>query len=305
MELTELTIETNSDFSEMVAYILEENGAEGASIIDKKDYYFVLGYDYWDYMDEELENSYSDKVIVRTCLENPNKEIIENIKNQLENAVKFFNATYSLSVRVVNDENWKDEWKKYYKQLTLGNVVINPIWLDASSIKNKTVVNINPGLAFGTGQHQTTSACVELLQNIDLKQKSAIDVGCGSGILGITALKLGAKECYFTDIEIDAIKSAKENIALNNISSHCEFFCEPNLKNVKKTFDVVVANMTVDLIKMLKTDLIKVAKENSYFVLSGIIDGREKEIEAEFKSVGTIMEHIKKDNWHAYIIKRN
>lgn len=304
MKHIQVTIKTTQEFEEMASFLLMENGAEGASITDKQDYLnLIRDKEIWDYVDENLPQKYDKYVYIKTCFKMDQKDNIKQFKKQVKESLTYFPESFcKIHTKVVQDKNWNTEWRKFYKPLTFENVVINPKWIEAN-YGDKVVINIDPSMAFGTGQHESTSNCLNLIQQIETKNMEVLDLGCGSGILGITALKLGAKNCLFVEIDAMAMNVCKDNCLLNNLAN-CEFLVSDNINSVNKQFDIVLANLTVDLLTMYSTSIKRVLKTNGCLIMSGIIDGRQAEIEQVFKNLDiNIISHTQKGDWHSYIAK--
>ena len=305
MKYIQVTLKTTQAFEEMASYLLMENGAEGTSIINKQDYFdLIKNKEVWDYVDENLPQKYDDFVYIKTCFKLTEKENIKQFKKQVKQSLKYFpESICKISTKVVQDKNWNTEWKKFYKPLTFANIVINPKWIDAD-YGDKVVINIDPSMAFGTGQHESTSNCLTLIQQIETKNMQVLDLGCGSGILGMTALKLGAKNCLFVEIDAMAMNVCKDNCELNNLSN-CEYLVADNIKSVTKQFDVILANLTVDLLTMYSFDINRTLKQGGKLIISGIIDGRQDEIIQVFNKLNIkYITHTQKGDWHSYICQK-
>ena len=305
MKYIQVTLKTTQEYEEMASYLLMENGAEGTSIINKQDYLdLIKNKEVWDYVDEKLPQKYNNFVYIKTCFKLSEKENIKNFKRQVKESLKYFKGSIcKISTKIVQDKNWNTEWRKFYKPLTFENIVINPKWINAD-YGSKVVINIDPSMAFGTGQHESTSNCLTLIQQIETQNKEVLDLGCGSGILGITALKLGAKNCLFVEIDEMAMNVCKDNCALNNLSN-CEYLVADNIKSVNKQFDIILANLTVDLLTMYSFDIERTLKANGKLIISGIINGREQEIIEVFKKLNIKqVTHTQKGDWHSYICQK-
>ena len=205
------------------------------------------------------------------------------------------------SEMLIDSQDWENEWRKYYVPLKVGKVVIVPAWQKYSADKGEIPVYIEPGMAFGTGNHETTSMCIELLQDTDLSGRNVADIGCGSGILGTVALALGAKKCWFNDIDEQAIKATEGNLELNNCTSYKLVCGDLDVGNQK--FDVVVANLTADLLLRLKEKLSLVCKKGGTIIVSGIINARAEEIKNCFSKDMKVNRIIKKGEWQAMMFE--
>lgn len=184
-------------------------------------------------------------------------------------------------------EEWENNWKQYFHAMPVGKkLLIRPLWEEAAS-QGRAVLSIEPGLAFGSGTHETTRLCLETLENYITEDTSVLDVGCGSGILSIASLLLGAKEAVGVDIDALAVKTAKENGVTNGFSEPRYTVLEGNLTDkVSGKFDVVVANIVADVIVMFCKDVGEYMKEGGVFITSGIIDTKEQQVVDAFDKYG-------------------
>ncbi len=184
-------------------------------------------------------------------------------------------------------EEWENNWKQYFHAMPVGKkLLIRPLWEEADS-QGRAVLSIEPGLAFGSGTHETTRLCLETLENYITEDTSVLDVGCGSGILSIASLLLGAKEAVGVDIDALAVKTAKENGVTNGFSEPRYTVLEGNLtEKVSGKFDVVVANIVADVIVMFCKDVGEYMKEGGVFITSGIIDTKEQQVVDAFDKYG-------------------
>ena len=257
----EVTIETTTEAVEAITNILYEHGAQGAMIDDPKDFFFQKAHEYdWDYAEEELfqRADGDDSVRIKTYISE--EKDVEGFISIISQEVKKL-TDYGIDIgtgRVytdsVKEEDWANNWKQYYKPTRIGkNIVIKPEWEDYEPSGDDIVIRMDPGMAFGTGSHETTSMCIANLEKYVDKDSTVFDIGCGSGILGIVAAKLGAKDVVGIDIDAVAVKVANENILMNGVQD-IMLAMEGNLaddmdKNRKA--DIVVANIIADIIIIL------------------------------------------------------
>ena len=302
----QVCISTTHDAAELIADILYDISGEGINIYDKQDLYDIIhAKDFWDYVDEEALNM-SPLVQVKGYF-NPKdfdekfKELNQRLQALKENA---FVEVGSLETTIENiDENaWRDEWKKTYKPIDVGQLIIVPSWIKEKH-EDKVVVKMDPGLAFGSGEHESTRMCLEFMQDLNLEDKSVVDVGCGSGILAISAKALGAKRVEAYDIDDNAISATKNNSKLNNF----EFKVENSnlLQKCYGEFDVVFANITSEVLKMLSRDLLQYVKKNGIVIISGILNILEDEVLEAFTKIGfKVIERKAKGEWVAFKLGR-
>lgn len=238
-----------------------------------------------DLIDEDLLKKDRTKAFVHVYIspeENPLEAVAflrerlsaEGIKNEIE-------------TNSCRKEEWENNWKQYFHAMPVGKkLLIRPLWEDADP-QGRTVLSIEPGLAFGSGTHETTRLCLEALEKYIQEDTTVLDVGCGSGILSIASLLLGAKKAVGVDIDALAVKTAKENGKVNGFKEPEYTVLEGNLTDkVSGKFDVVVANIVADVIVMFCKDVGAYMKEGAVFITSGIIDTKEQVVLDAFKKYG-------------------
>ncbi|MEG1706940.1 MAG: 50S ribosomal protein L11 methyltransferase [Clostridia bacterium] len=303
MIFNEIAISTTTEASELVADILESVTGEGVCIYDKND----LNIPQWDYVEDGLMESYGEEVIVKGfCIPQKLSETLNAVKSPLQN-ITLNKGSLSISIGEIDGDEWVTSWKKYFLPIDIGNIVVCPKWLTPTSEQSaKTVVYLDTGIAFGTGQHETTSMCLSLMQQNNFVGKSVLDVGCGSGILGITAGKLGAKEVLLIDIDKQASDIATENIATNKLADICSAKCGDLVKDVNKKYDFVLANLTADILKFLSVGIASVAYSGTVVILSGILSTRLQEVVTLYTDIGlNFIQALQKGEWSACIFKVN
>lgn len=214
---------------------------------------------------------------------------------------------YTIDFYEYDEEDYQNSWKKYlFPEKVSEKFVVKPTWREYTPEADELIIELDPGRAFGTGSHPTTSLCLKLMEKNIYEGDSVIDVGTGSGILMIAADRLGASEIYGTDIDELAVESAKENLELNNISEDKAKVYKGDLISVveNKKFDVVVANILADVLLILLHDISKVVKPNGKIIFSGIIEDKCELLRREVESLGFTVEEIKADKeWRAMLIK--
>lgn len=232
----------------------------------------------------------------------------EMIKNTFEE--KFSHRDdliFSIDFYEYEEEDYQNSWKKYlYPEKVSEKFVVKPTWREYEAQDDELVIELDPGRAFGTGSHPTTSLCLKIMEENIIPGNSVIDVGTGSGILMIAAEKLGAIDIYGTDIDELAVESSKENLELNGISPEkAEVYLGDLISVVQdKQFDVVVANILADVILLLLKDIFKVVKKDGLIIFSGIIEDKLPEIVKQVEEKGLEILEIKRDKeWRALLIK--
>ncbi|WP_294707424.1 50S ribosomal protein L11 methyltransferase [uncultured Fusobacterium sp.] len=216
---------------------------------------------------------------------------------------------YTIDFYEYDEEDYQNSWKKYlFTEKVSERFVVKPTWREYEPKEDELIIELDPGRAFGTGSHPTTSLCLKLMEENIKEGDSVIDVGTGSGILMIAADRLGASEVYGTDIDELAVESAKENLELNGISEDRAKVYLGNLVSVVngKKFDVVVANILADVLLILLNDISKVVKKDGLVIFSGIIDEKCELLKREVEALGMEILEVKADKeWRAMLIKAN
>ena len=216
---------------------------------------------------------------------------------------------YTIDFYEYDEEDYQNSWKKYlFTEKVSERFVVKPTWREYEPKDDELIIELDPGRAFGTGSHPTTSLCLKLMKENIKEGNSVIDVGTGSGILMIAADRLGASEVYGTDIDELAVESAKENLELNGISEERAKVYLGNLVSVVngKKFDVVVANILADVLLILLNDISKVVKKDGLVIFSGIIDEKCELLKREVEALGMEILEVKADKeWRAMLIKAN
>ena len=313
MKYIELTVRTTTEASEIVADIMWNYTDFGVTICDVNDIIALQkGGDglYWDYIDENAF-SVGEAALVKCYLEKESatetaKNILSDIFQAEENAqgaIPF--GTKEDSKREVDGDDWIDVWKKHFRPIHLGKIVVVPEWIEYQPKDGEQIVLLDSNMAFGTGEHETTSSCVELIQENLTPDCVCIDVGCGSGILGISALKLGAKKAYLTDIDPIAVTSATHNAEKNGVADRAVVAHSNLLDDTDIVADVMFANITGEILVMLAPSMPKNLKKGGTLILSGIIESRLQAVVTAYESVGmTLEKQVRKGEWFALGMKR-
>ena len=205
----------------------------------------------------------------------------------------------------VNDADWNENWKKYFHAAEIGEkLAVVPSWEEYDNKDNRTILHIDPGAAFGTGTHATTSLCLDMLQNYVDGDTEMLDIGCGSGILAVASVLLGAKNAVGVDIDAQSVKTARENAEINGVADKTEFIVGDLAKKVSGKYSVVCANIVADVVIRLLESVKNYMEENAVLIVSGIIDLRENDVLAAAEKHGfTVTEKRYKDNWCAFALK--
>lgn len=251
-----------------------------------------------DLIDEDLLGKNRDESIIHIYLEegmNP-AEAVSFISERLD-AEKI---DYKIETDGCSEEDWADKWKAYFKPTPVGNrLFIRPTWINDYDAGDRAILNIEPGAAFGTGTHDTTRLCLEVLDEIVTDKDTVLDIGCGSGILAIASMLLGAEKGFGVDIDPVAVKTATENGKMNGIDERVlQFVCGDLADKVTEKYSIVVANIVADIIKLFSTQVRAFMLPGAKFIASGIIDTRADEVCESLENAGLkIVRRIENGGW--------
>lgn len=287
MKWTEVLIKVDPQAVEAVTDILYGLGAQGVAIDEPVDVERLREDElYWDYIDEKLlENDTEETKIMAYFSEEETNlpEKIAVIKEKIRNLTEFGLSIGSGTVELsnVNQEDWESAWKQYFKPVHVTDrIVVKPEWEEYSPQEGEIVIEIDPGMAFGTGTHETTSMCINQIEKNLKAGDRVIDIGSGSGILSMAAVLLGAEKATGVDLDPVAVRVALENVELNNLQDKIEIL-HGNLTDViREKADIVVANIMADIILILLEDVREFIKDDGLFISSGIIQEKRAAVEA-------------------------
>lgn len=289
----EISIKTNHQDAELISAAMFMAGADGVEIDDKQDVIDVLSSSKnWDYVDDDVMNV-GDEVFVKTVLEGDETSFLDSLKS----ALKTLNISVSIDVNEIDDVDWTKEWKKYFKPVHTSSVTVVPSWIEYDKAEGEKILLIEPGHAFGTGEHETTKMCLDMMG--DVKGKDIVDVGCGSGILGIAAKICGAKSAYLCDIDSMCVESSVRHAKLNKVDVTAE---ERDLLSDKDVYgDLVFANLTADILLKLSDGICDHISDGGYLIISGIIDSREEEVLTRYLDLGLkLVDKMSMKDWRAF-----
>ena len=308
MKFIELTVHTTGEGSELVADVLWDHTNYGVTVCDVNDV-IALQRDkrtFWDYIDEELTAQPSD-VLVKCYLpvDIADAEIasiraeLDALRERGAGFVEF--GTLETGRREIEGDDWIDVWKKHFRPLHIGSrVVVCPEWIGYAPQPGEVVVSLDSNMAFGTGEHETTSMCLEFLQKYLRPGDTVVDVGCGSGILGIASVKLSARFAYLTDIDYVAVRSAEHNAALNGVEGSVKVALSDLLEGADIRGEVMTANITADILCRLAGSIPKNLKEGGTLILSGIIEPKLEQVIEAYRAQGlALIEQKKQGEWIA------
>lgn len=256
-----------------------------------------------DLIDEELVAKDRDTSVIHIYISECDNaaEALEFLKERLTAE----GIGYKAEAVGVNDADWNENWKKYFHATEIGEkLAIVPSWEKYDNKDNRTILQIDPGAAFGTGTHATTSLCLDMLQSYVDDNTEMLDIGCGSGILAVASVLLGAKTAVGVDIDAQSVKTAKENAEINSVTEKTEFIVGDLAEKVRGKYSVVCANIVADVVIRLLENVKNYMEADAVLIVSGIIDLRENDVlNAAEKQGFTLIEKRYKDNWCAFALK--
>ncbi|WP_312650467.1 50S ribosomal protein L11 methyltransferase [Aminipila sp.] len=285
-----------------------EDPADVEDLMDKKN-----SYD-WDYVDASVMEQINEEPTVILYMEDSQegkakvqavKQAMDSLRermNQGELGDKNSFGRMEVEDRLVKDEDWKDNWKEFFKPAKITDrIVVKPTWeVYEKQSEDELIIEIDPGMAFGTGTHETTTLCIKLLEKYSEKDDAVLDVGCGSGILSIAAALLGIKNILGVDIDPVAVDVSRENVELNGFSDVVKIQYGDLTKGIDYKADVVVANLMADLVMMLSCDVAKHLKGKGIFISSGILIEKQEQVSESIKNNGfEIVEVLEQGDWCA------
>lgn len=311
MKWTEVCVHTTDEAVEAISNLLIELGADGVSIEDPE----VLTRNWTNQYGEIIalnEDDYpKEGVRIKTYLPEmiSGAEFVKQVQVGMEKmkGVGLELGLAEVTSREVDEEDWANEWKQYYKPIRVTDkLTIKPSWEDyTAESEQEKIIELDPGMAFGTGTHPTTVLSMKLMEKYVQPTSTVIDVGCGSGILSIAGAKLGVKEILALDLDPVAVKSAQENVELNHVQDIVQVAQGDLLKGVGKRTDVVVANILADIIVLFTHDLPRVLVPGGVFIGSGIIEEKTELVIQSLTTNGLqVLETIHQDGWVAIAAKK-
>lgn len=308
--------EWQQDWTEIKVTVKSEDIETAANISNMTVPYGIYIEDYSDVVDETLEIAHVDLISEELLGKDRTKGIIHIYISPEENpaeAVSFLeerltaeNIEYEITINECKTEDWINNWKKYWHPVPIGKrLLIKPEWEQVEDAKGRAVLNLEPGLAFGTGSHPTTRLCLEMLEDYINPASTVLDVGCGSGILSIASLLLGAKSAFGVDIDKLAVKTALANAKKNGFEPPVFDAVSGDLsENVSGKYSVIVANIVADVIMEFTPQAVELLKDGGVFITGGIIDSRKEEVKSCFFEHGfDIVEHRESKGWNVFVCK--
>lgn len=312
MKWTEIKVSTNAENEDIVSSILYEVGAMGLTIEDPNDIVeLTKRVDDWDFIDDSLFHSEFEGIIIKAYYSELEDliSIVEKVKNRLEIEPVLAGEKFlgKVIISTVDEKDWAESWKQYYKPKRIGEkIVIKPTWEDFEEKPGDIIIELDPGMAFGTGTHETTIMCAEALESHVKTNSTVFDIGCGSGVLSIVAAKLGAKEVIGVDLDEVCVKVSNENIEMNKVEDIIEIRKGNLLDVVKGKANIIVANIIAEIIASITGDIGSFLEEDGLFISSGIIIEKIPLVENALVENGfKILEVRKMNSWACIIASKN
>lgn len=309
MKWTEIRINTTEEAYDAICEMLTSNGAGGVVIEDPNDIRRQIeAPNSLDYADPDFMAALGQDVIIKAYFDEQRNysELIQLISEKLKFIAQFLDIGKGFDgSSEVDDEDWATAWKAYYKTFDISErIVIRPSWEEYVEDNEKVVISLDPGMAFGTGTHETTRMCAMFLDKYIKPENTVIDVGCGSGILSIIAAKLGAKEVLAVDIDKIAVRVSGENCEINGVSDKVTVQVGILEDLTVNKVDVVVANIIADVIVGITPKVPSFLKPEGLFITSGIIKERAQDVEDSCLNNGFILyDKIEMGEWVAMVFK--
>ncbi|TCP32336.1 ribosomal protein L11 methyltransferase [Scopulibacillus darangshiensis] len=312
MKWSELCIHTTQEAVDPITNVLHESGSSGVVIEDpedlQKDWPTDLGEVYeLDPADYPVEGVYIKAYLpVNSFLGETVEEIKQGINNLLLHDIDLGHNTITISE--VNEEEWATAWKKYYKPVKLtDHITITPTWEEYQPASDKElVIELDPGMAFGTGTHPTTVLCIKALEAVMPEKAEILDVGTGTGVLSIASAKLGARSVMAVDLDDVAVQSARLNVKLNKVHDRVTVKQNNLVDNFNESYDIIVANLLADIVIRLSDDAVNLLKSGGFFITSGIIYNKKDDVRTKLEQSGlSIVKTLEEDDWIAFVAQRN
>jgi ribosomal protein L11 methyltransferase len=307
----------NTNWTEICVTVATKDIESAGNISNMVVPYGIYIEDYSSLLEETMEIAHIDLIEESLLQKDPTKGIIHIYINPDENpmeAVSFIKERldamqiqHEISISNCKAEDWQNNWKQYFHPMPIGNkLLIRPIWEDNYDAGDRKVLHIEPGLAFGTGSHPTTKLCLETLENYINSNSTVLDIGCGSGILSIASLLLGAKSAFGVDIDSLAVKTALANAEENGFNPPKFQAVQGNLSDkVDGKFNVVVANIVADIIMQFNTQVGNFLDDSGVYITGGIIETREEEVLTSFAQNGfEVIERFESKGWLVFVCKK-
>ncbi len=323
MNWHEITVHTTEEAVEIVSYFIHELGAAGVSIEDSSSNFKKMDTTFGQIYEFPINDVALGRAVIKGYFENNSDitGIIQQLQHQMNNLsnADVDTGQPEFSVRLVDEEDWANNWKQYFKPIHISErIVIKPLWEPLEPTEQQIVIELDPGMAFGTGSHASTTLCIHALEKILQGHEQVIDIGTGSGILAIAAAKLGARHVLALDLDPVAIESAIRNIHQNQLDHqvtiiqsdllqvlHHEHSQANDHLNITLPVQIVVANILAEVIVKFTSDVYAIVQSGGFYITSGIIRKKEQIVIDSLVSCGfEIMDRQYEEDWVAIIAKK-
>jgi ribosomal protein L11 methyltransferase len=314
MEWAEIIVKTTTEGVDIVAELFYEAGASGV-VVEDPDMIRQAQDEArtWDYIDDSILENMEDEVLVKAYLNKDDffLEKFERIRQKTqwlsEQNFGFDLGSLTVDLNYVKEEDWENNWKEYYKPVKVSDrIVIKPSWEAYEKQPGEIVLELDPGMAFGTGTHETTALCIDAVDRYLSKGGEVVDIGCGSGVLAISALLLGAEKAVAVDLDTNAVKATLENARRNHVEDKIEIIHGNLLDKVDGRFDMAIANIIADVIIDLSSYIGSYFKPGGLFIASGIILDRLEDVKEAVRKAGLeLIEYNTRGEWAVVVCKAN
>lgn len=313
MDWMSVTVLTTTAGADMASQILIDAGSEGTMIEDKNDINVEQRPEgQWDILDASLAANMSDDVRVTGYFAldaalNDKVRMVENeIRRVRDMDLGFDAGKMQIEENEFAGENWAESWKKAFQPMRLGrHIVVKPGWCDYAMQAGDKLIEIDPGMAFGTGTHETTGMCTQLIEKYVRDGMKVIDVGTGTGILAIAAAHMGARDVLAIDIDRMAVRVAEENVRANGFADTIHCVAGDLLENVDQQADVVIANIIADVVMMLASPVKRHIVDGGMFICSGIAKERKSEVMDALRAAQyDILDDLERGGWCAMACRK-
>ncbi|MGD7009848.1 50S ribosomal protein L11 methyltransferase [Metabacillus sp. 84] len=312
MKWSEISIHTTQEAVEPISNILHEAGASGVVIEDQMDLLKDRESVYGEIYHLDPQDYPSEGVIVKAYLPMNSflAETVEGITDSIEGLTEYgINVgSKQLTTSEVHEEDWATAWKKYYHPVKISEkFTIVPTWEEYEPVhSDELIIELDPGMAFGTGTHPTTVLCIQALERTVNKGDRVIDIGTGSGVLSIASALLGASPVQAMDLDPVAVESARQNTVLNKVDDKISVFQNDLLNGIYDQADVIVANILAEVIVKFTDDAFRLVRDGGWFITSGIILNKKSEVKDALEKAGfTIAETLVMEDWVAFLARKN
>lgn len=311
MKFLELTVTTTVQAEELVADIFWKYTDYGVAVSSVKDVIELTENKKvaYDYIDTNLLAGNAGVSLVKGFLPVDGDETCKAVYNDLERLRmtckgNIETGTLECVKRIIDGDDWIEVWRKHFKPICFGKITVCPEWIKFDG--DGEVVYLDSNMAFGTGEHETTAMCIDYLERYIRPSDVVLDVGTGSGILGIAAAKLGASKVLMTDNDPVAVKSANENILKNGVDTKCKAYLANLLDGFKECSDIVVANITAEVLDILAEDIDSYVRKGGKVILSGILKDRLSKVESRYSRIGFgVLKRETRGEWCALVLTKN